>query len=234
MAVDSMVGQDLINEANARLAGYQNGVDPDALLSFLNEAKDEVWALLKGLNDEYFVTPSQSTDNTRLNYFPTLDPSLRQFTLPGDLREIKFIEVTTASSTEIEFEYRDITDDEFRRARRDASTQSGNNDICKILYTIIGKDQMVLAQFPPAAITLTLWYVRSLPDFEASDEVDQVLYPYVKKLATYAVKKSMASLQDPSQFAVWVQEWKQDCLTVTNSAAPRNQADPTFVDDFDG
>lgn len=234
MAVDSMVGQDLINEANARLAGYQNGVDPEALLSYLNEGKDELWALLKNLNDEYFVTSSQNTDNEQLNYFATLDPTKRQFTLPSDLREIKFIEVATAGSTQIEFEYRDITDNEFRMLRRDASTQPGNNEICKMLYTIVGKDQMVLAQFPPAALNVTLWYVRSLPDFESDQVVDEILFPYVKKIASYACQRAMLGLQDASQFSMWVTSWKQDCITVTNSAAERNQSDASFVEDFCG
>lgn len=231
MAVDSMVGQDLINEANARLAGYQNGVDPEALLSYLNEGKDELWALLKNLNEEYFVTSSQNTDNTQLNYFADLTIANRLYTLPGDLREIKFIEVATVGFTELQFKYRDMTDSEFRSARRDATSETGSTSVCEILYTIVGKDQMVLAQFPPA-IALTLWYVRSLPDFEVDQPVDEILFPYVKKIASYACQRAMLGLQDTAQFSAWVASWKQDCVTVTNSAAGRNQSDPIFVDGF--
>lgn len=230
-----MNGQDLINEANARLAGYQNGVDAGALLSYLNEGKDEVWALLKELNEEYFVTSSQGTDSTLTNYFPTMSTTSRQYTLPCDLREIKFIEVSTPGFTEVIFEYRDITDEEFRNARRDATTL---NQLlvgpCTVFYTIVGKDQMLLAQYLPANLNITLWYVRSIPDFEADQDVDEVLFPYVKKVATYAAKKAMAGLQDPGQWSVWVAEWKQDCVTLQNSAAERNAADPIFVDDFCG
>ena len=235
MAVDKLNGQDIIDMANARLAGYQNGIDADALLSFLNEGKDEIWALLKNLNEEYFVTPSQTTDSTALNYFPTLDPTKRQFTLPEDLREIKFIEVTTSNYTQLKFVYKDITDDEFRDARRDASTQNDASNSCsEIWYTVVGKDQMLLAQFPPAAISLTIWYVRSLADFETDQDVDEVLYPYSKKIAEYGAKKTMLALQDPGQFSLWISEWKQDVITVQNSAAGRNSADPVFTDDFWG
>jgi len=235
VAVDKLNGQDIIDMANARLAGYQNGIDADALLSFLNEGKDEIWALLKNLNEEYFVTPSQTTDSTALNYFPTLDPTKRQFTLPEDLREIKFIEVTTSNYTQLKFVYKDITDDEFRDARRDASTQNDASNSCsEIWYTVVGKDQMLLAQFPPAAISLTIWYVRSLADFETDQDVDEVLYPYSKKIAEYGAKKTMLALQDPGQFSLWISEWKQDVITVQNSAAGRNSADPVFTDDFWG
>lgn len=230
-----MNGQDLINETNARLAGYQNGVDPEALLSYLNEGKDEVWALLKELNEEYFVTSSQGTDATAVNYFPTMSTTSRQYTLPCDLREMKFIEVATAGFTEVIFEYRDITDEDFRNARRDATTL---NQLlvgpCTVYYTIVGKDQMLLAQYLPAALDITLWYVRSLPDFEADQDVDDVLLPYVKKVANYAAKKAMISLQDPGQWSMWVAEWKQDCITLQSGAAERNASDPTFASDFCG
>lgn len=230
-----LVGQDLINLANARLAGYQNGVDSEALLSYLNEGKDEIWAILKNLNEEYFVTGTQSSDNTASNYFGTLSPTTRQYTLPEDLREIKFIEVTTPGFTEMEFVYKDITDQDFRDARRAASTQNDSNgNSCTIYYTVVGKDQIVFAQFVPAAIDLLIWYVRAIGDFETDQAVDEVIYPYTKKVADYAIQKAMLSLQDVAQFSAWVSEWKQDVITVQDSAAGRNQADAVFVDDFEG
>lgn len=235
MAVDSLVGQDLIDEANARLAGYQNGVDPQALLSYLNEGKDEIWALLKNLNQEYFVTPTQNTDNTQLNFFDVLSTAVRQYTLPGDLRSIKFIEIATEGFTDTVFEYKDLTDVEFRDARRDATrrnTPAGQTET--IFYTRIGKDQMVLAQFPPANLLITIWYVRSLPDFEPDQAVDEILFPYSKKIADYACKKAMLGLQDSQQFAAWSAEWKQDCITVQSGASPTNSADADFVQDFQG
>lgn len=231
----ALTGQDLVDMANDRLAGYQNGVDSGPLLSFLNEGKDEIWALLKNLNEEYFVTPSQAVDATQPYYFAPMDPTARTFQLPTDLREIKFIEVNTPSYTEMEFAYKDITDTEFRDARRSASTQNNSSDnACTIYYTILGKNQMVTAQFIPTAITITLWYVRAIADFETDQTVDEILYPYTKKIADYAVKKAMLSLQDPAQFSAWVSEWKQDVITVQNSAAGRNSADATYVDDFCG
>ena len=232
---EQLKGQNLIDLANARLAGYQNGIDSEALLSFLNEGKDEIWAILKNLNEEYFVTPSQSTDATADFYFAPLDPTVRQYTLPSDLREVKFIEVTTPSYTQLKFTYKDITDDDFRNARRDASTQADSSTGCnEIYYTILGKNGLVLAQFPPAAVQLLIWYVRAIPDFETDQAIDEVLYPYTKKIAEYAAKKTMLALQDPGQFSAWVSEWKQDVITVQNSAAGRNSADAVFVDDFWG
>lgn len=230
-----LVGQDLINMANARLAGYQNGVDSEALLSYLNEGKDEIWAILKNLNEEYFVVGTQSSDNTASNFFGTIDPATRQYTLPEDLREIKFIEVTTPGYTEMEFIYKDITDSDFRNARRAASTQNdAGNRSCEIYYTMLGKDQFVMAQFVPAAMDLLIWYVRAIGDFEADQQVDEVVYPFTKKISDYAVKKALLSLQSPELFAAWVSEWKQDVITVQNSAAGRNQSDPVFTEDFLG
>jgi hypothetical protein len=76
--------------------------------------------------------------------------------------------------------------------------------------------------------------VKTIPDFETSDVIADILLPYTKKIADYAVKKASLGLQDASQFAMWVEEWKADIKTVAESAGPRNQADAEFVEDFLG
>jgi len=238
-----MVGQDLIDLANDRLAGLSNGVRDATLMSYLNEAKDEIWAVLKTEADEYFSQSTQNTDSTATNYFPrdlsgaaigTLQTSSRSYLLPDDLREIKFIEVTTKGYEQTVFIYRSITDDDFRSARRSASVDPTLTPSVEYFYTILGTNRFELAQFPEANFEMTIWYTRSLPDFEAGDPVDDILLPYSKKIADYAVKKAMLGMQDQAQFEAWKQEWRDDLLTVAASAAPRNQADPEFVQDFLG
>lgn len=231
MAVDELIGQDLITLANARLAGYQNAVSQDDLLGFLNEAKDSVWAILKALNDEYFLQFSQSTNAAASYYFAPLTTAAREYDLPGDFREIKFIECLTAGFTGIKFMYRDPIDEEFRATRRGANDTSSNSnpnpDV--ILYTIVGKNQFVLADYPPTTLRAILWYIRSLPDFEASDAIDQILFPYSKKIADYAAKRVLLSNQDLPAFQAWSVQWREDVIEVAQGAGPRNQADPEFA-----
>lgn len=225
-----IIFQSLIDLANSELAGYQNAVDSTALNSFLNEGKDEVWAALKQLNDEYFLAFSQATVPTDPFYFAPLNTTNREYDLPDDFREIKFVEVLTADFTNAQFVYKDVTDPNFRTARQlaNANGATSNTNNLFFQYTIVGKNKFVTADFMPATLTLKLWYIRSLPDYEPSDEVDEILFPYTKKICTYAVRKALLSTQDQSMWAAWKQEWRDGIISVTSTAAPRNSADPQF------
>lgn len=235
MAPRTLVGQDLIDLANDLMAGYQNGVDSRALLSYLNMGKDEVWALIKTLKDEFFQKVSQSTDSTADFYFPPLTPGVREYTLPSDLHSIDFIECLTANYTSAKFVYRKPTDPDFRAARMAATADPTSTAQPNVfLYTIVGKDQFMLADYVPTTLTISLWYTRSLADFEASDEIDEIVFPFGKKIAEFAVKYAMLGLQDQAQFAAWKGEWRDSVIGLMQGAAPRNESDPTFVADFYG
>lgn len=240
-----MVGQDLVNMANDRLAGLSNGVADSALVDYLNEGKDEVWSVLKNLNDDYFTTSTQNTDSTQTNYFPRdingnplangeLNTTTRSYLLPTDFREIKFIEVTTKGFEQTIFTYRNINEEDFKTARRSASVDPTLTPTVEYFYTILGANRFELAQYPESSFALTIWYVQTIPDFEVADTISSIVLPYSKKIVDYAVKKAMIGMQDPGQFALWVNEWKEDVKTVASTAAPRNQADAQFVEDFLG
>lgn len=236
MSVTVIYGQYLIDLANDLLAGYQNGVDSRALLSYLNLGKDIVWAVTKECKDEYFQIMSQATTSTATNYFPQLSLTQRQYTLPEDLREIDYIEVVNPVGTpQATFTYAKANSPEFRSERMQSNTAGGpfENDYA-YLYTIMGRDQFVLAKYPAQPYVLTLWYTASLADFEAGDIVSDVLFPYSKQLAQYAAKATMLAVQDPGQFAAWEKEWRENIIIMTQAEAVRNDADPQFVQDFEG
>jgi len=237
MSVPQMSGQTLVNMTNDLLAGYQNAVDSRAMLTYLNMAKDEIWSTIKELHEEYFQVFSQSTDSTADYYFPQLSTATRNYTLPDDLRSIEYIEVTTPSFEESDFVYAKLNSPEFKEERRASNAQNGpnaTNNGSKFHYTIAGKNQFVLASYPPADLNLTLWYTRALPDFETGDPVDEILFPFQKKLAEYAAKKVMLSNQDATQFAAWSKEWRDSLVNCLQAAGERNDADPQFVEDFCG
>lgn len=237
MAVPIVYGQTLIDLTNDLLAGYSNGVDSRALLSYLNMAKDEVWAVTKELHEEYFQVFSQNTNSAADYYFPTLNTTTRNYTLPADLRSIEFIECTTPGFEGTEFVYAKLNSPEFRDERRESNAAQGpqpndsNNN--SYHYSIAGKNQFVLAAYPTAALNVILWYTRALPDFEASDVVDEILFPFSKKLAEYAAKRVMLADQDAGQFAAWKSEWRDSLINLVQSEGTRNDADPQFVQDFD-
>ncbi len=237
MAAPTITGAYLIDLTNDLLAGYQNGVDQRALLSYLNLAKDEVWAVIKELHDEYFQVFSQNTNSSGDYYFPQLSTSLREYTLPTDLRSIEYIECTDQAYGGTKFVYAKLNSPEFREERAQSNELGGpepNNDVNVYHYTVAGKNQFVMASYPTADLNVSLWYTRALPDFEAGDVIDEILCPFSKKLAEYAAKQVMLSDQDSGQFNAWSTQWRQSLINLVQSSGERNDADPQFVQDFFG
>lgn len=238
MGVPTVTGQYLIDLTNDLLGGYQGSVSSRALMSHINEGKDELWAHIKSLKDEYFQVSSQSTTPTGDFYFPQLTTGTRQYTLPADLRSIEYIEVTTPGYTNLTFRYAKMNSEDFRNARQQANTLGGPsldqyNNSQELIYTIMGQDQFVLATYPPVNLNVTLWYTRGLPDYEMSDTISEILFPYSKKLAEYAANRVLLK-SNPSAFALWKASWRDSLITVTQAAAERNDADATFVQEFWG
>src|SRR5438309_4037647 len=118
-------GQELLDRIKVRLGGLSNAFTPDDLLSFAEDGVQEVWAVLKSFDQEYFGEQSQSTNATDVDtYFATLDSTKREYDLPAGSREIRSIECLTSGATGIVFEQRKFDDPEFQMRRRN-STASG-------------------------------------------------------------------------------------------------------------
>lgn len=230
-----MVAQEIVDLANARLAGYQNAVEPSVLMSYVNEGKDCVWNLLKDLDKEFFMQVSQSTTPSASSYFAPLTSAAREYTLPSDCRSLEFIECRTSDYQTAEFIYAELNSEDFKQLRRAGAIPGTNNSASlRFLYTILGKDQFVLAQYPPTTLTLRLWYVRSIPDYESDTVVDDIVFPYAKLIANYAVQRAMLSIQDPTQFTLWLASWKEDVKMMCQGAGDRDTSGPLFVEDFLG
>lgn len=234
MAEVNLVGQDLLDLVQSRLGGYGNYGDTTTLMSYLNEGKDEVWAVLKSLNTDYFTKISQTTDNTQLNYFANFATSTRQYTLPTDFREMTLFIVTDPAYAQTKFTYKKIQDRDFQDALKSSNVDNTLTPTVEYLYTILGRDQLLLASFPEYPFTPQIYYTSGLLDFEIDDTIDQILIPYVKKIADFASMKIMLSAQDQDQFEEWRKTWKDSLLMIATSAGPRNLADPEFVADFNG
>lgn len=229
-----LTGQDLLDLATARLGGYGNALDTQTLMSFINEAKDDIWAVLKDLYAEYFVTSTQSSDSSQTNYFGPMSVVSREYNLPSDLEELLFIEVLSSGYEDTRFVRRAMSHPDFQNARREATADQTSTSVSAYLYDIIGKRTFELAQYPEFAFNITIWYVRLLPDLETGDTLDEIILPYSKKIADYAVQKAMLVLQDVGQFEEYRKQWKDEIVQIATSASPRNISDPQFVQDFLG
>lgn len=253
MAFAELRGSDLIRMVQRRLGGYANAYDNDVILDVINEGKDKVWSILKSLSSNYFQASTQFSDVTSTNYFGPLTGTQREYKLPDDFRAIRFIEVVTTGYEDVEFLMSNMTTPEWKAARRASNQLKNSNGVAKYYYDIAEADQgekltdpvtspatapggfeMVLAQFPETPLQLVVWYLRALPDIEADTILDQIVSPYSKYIANFAVEKCMKIVQDLQMSSSWLQSWRDDVITVAQSGGQINQADPTFVTDFLG
>jgi hypothetical protein len=236
-----LTGSDLIQMMTDRMGGYANAMTADVMLDLLNEGKDKLWSILKVLNESFFHTSSQSTDPTKVNYFGSFIPLVREYQLPGDFRAIRFIECTTPGFATVRFVKTLMTDPAWQFARRNAndpSTQPIGTAQFEFYYDIVespnGGFELIFAQNFAIQIQATLWYIRGIPDFEAGDTINQIIRPYSKKIVTFAVKKAMCILQDEPMSALWEQDWQKDITETAQTAGSINQADPRYCVDFEG
>lgn len=257
MAFAELRGSDVVKMVQDRLGGYANALNEDVILDTVNEGKDEVWAILKNLNENYFQASTRYDDSTQTNYFGPINPQEREYVLPADFRSIRFVECVTTGFADVTFVRRPMTSPTFRDARRAANQLSNVSGVAVYFYDIaeqstgtplvdteIGTDkssakaqggfEIVLAQYPETTLQLVIWYQRALPDMETDTILDNIIMPYSKKIANFAVEKCMKILQDLQMSAAWLQSWRQDIITVAQTASNVDRADAQFVQDFSG
>lgn len=232
----AIYGSDLANLVNLSLGGYQNAIDGTLMFSVLNEAKNELWMKLKEEKVNYFGVQSQNTQPTAPFYFPPLTTNARAFPLPSDFHEMRLLEVTDVGYEGTIFEWRSMSSVDFQTSRR-ASTNNPAPDTTTgytYYWDVVGANTLVLAQFPAIPFNLIIWYIRFLPDFTAEDLLQEILYPYIQKLAEYATMKLMLALQDLPLNEEWRKQWRESLISVESSAAARQSSSPVFVTDFLG
>src|SRR5712664_582190 len=106
MSNPQVTGQDLLDAMRIQLGGLSNAFDTDKQLYFINEGKNEVWAVIRSLDLDYFADASQDTDTTKDDFFVDLSTTVREYSLPKNCREVRAIECTTAGFTDRIFEFR--------------------------------------------------------------------------------------------------------------------------------
>lgn len=235
-AAQTKTGQELVKIVKDKLAGYGNAANPQTILMHLNEAKDEVWAVIKSLNDQNFVTFTQDQNNGLENYFPQLVAGTREYNLPSDLKEVKLIEVISPTDqADTKFIYRKMNHPDFTSARRSANMDPTTDVVSDYYYTIAGTNpaQFVMANYPALTMSIRMWYVRGIPDFTLTSLVNDIVAPYDRKMTDFAVKRVLLG-SDLQSFEAWKAEWRDSLIMIAESSAPRNQADAVFVQDFEG
>lgn len=229
-------GQSLIDLLRINLGGLSNAWTVDQLLAFLNNGKDEVWSIVKSMEFDYFTDATQDTDSTQDDFLVDLNPTTREYALPKNLREIRFVEALTVGFQTRRYVYRDISHVDFRNARLESDSLGSNSGLqefsSKIFYTVFG-NQLIFADYPDSNIQLKIWYIAAIDDIGVGD-VPAILFPFSRKIVDYAAKKASLSAQNMEMLAGWKDDWAESVRTIALSVGPRSQSDAQFVEDFTG
>lgn len=236
MSNPTVSGQSLLDLLRINLGGLSNAWTVDQLLAFLNQGKDEVWAVIKSMELDYFTDSSQDTDSTQDNFFVDLSPTVREYDLPKNLREIRLIECLTPGFEDRRYVYRDISHPDFKNARLESDALGSNSGLQEfsdnIFYTVFG-NQLVFADFPFSARQLKIWYIASIDDIDV-DTFPAILFPFSRKIVDYAAKKAVLSAQNVEMTMAWKSEWSESVKIIALSIGQRQTTDAEFIADFIG
>jgi hypothetical protein len=233
-----VTGQDLLDDLRVELGALSNAFTVDQLFLFINKGVGEVWSVVQSLGLDYFADSTQGTDNSKDDFFVQLTTSVREYNLPVNAREVRFIETTTVGFEDRIFEYRKFDDPVFAVARRQATANgpsggaSSGSIIGNYFYTVFG-NQIVLAQFPEATLTIKVWYIASIDDVDENG-IPAILHPFNKKIVDYAALRAIVSTQNNQMSVTWLEAWKESVKTLAMSVGGRVSTNPVFIYDYTG
>ena len=232
----TIYGQTLLDSVTLRLGGAAGAFNTTNLMDFINDGIGKTWSVLKALGEDYFVDDTQSSDSSSTDdYIATIASNARTLTLPANTREIRFIECTTEGYQHLKFEQRRISDEDFQDLRR-AATDAGTtvDDTGVVLFALVGADQLIFADYPPATLTLVVWRVKSLNTLAVNDTLSEILHPFQSSIVNYAVQLAQLTIARETLSDRWLQLWQASVREIAIAASPRVSASPTFIPDYFG
>jgi hypothetical protein len=235
-----LTGQDILDDLRIELGALSNAFTVDQQLLFINKGVQEVWSIVSSLGLDYFADATQNTDNTKDDFFIQLTTNVREYNLPTNCRELRFIECTTAGFEDRVFELRKFDDPLFAVARRQATANGSSGGggatsgsiIGNYYYAVFG-NQIILAQYPEATLTAKCWYIAGIDDIGVGD-VPNILHPFNKKIVDYAAVRAILSTQNESLSPQWLDAWKDSVRTLAISVGGRSSTNPVFISDYAG
>lgn len=226
-------GQSLLDAVRINLGGLANAFTDDQLFYFISLGTQEVWSVVRELDLDYFGDSSQATSTSKDDFFANLDPTKREYDLPKNCRELRFIEILTGGFEDRKITYRKFEDPIFQEARRSSTMAGSANNVCgEYYYTIFG-NQMMLAQFPEAPLAIKMWYVAAIDDVTV-ESFPAILHPFSGKITDYATERAVKSSQNIELDQDWMLTWKDAIKTLALTAGSRTSTDPIFCADFLG
>lgn len=174
--------------------------DDDALLTYINRAKDRVAMEVRKLKDDFFMVSRTSDDGSLSILSETYAASsfaivagTTTYTMPPDLIEMKLIECITSNYEHVQFVHRDLNHPEMRAALAITSNVSPS----VIYYDIYGERTMRIAPPSDTALALRITYVQRFADLSAGSDEMTMPDPLYMAVEEYATASAMAQDRNP-------------------------------------
>lgn len=204
----------------------------DAQLNrYLNRAKDRVVSRVRALEEDYFDVTRTAADGTlTLNGESYNTASLTipvgsgDIALPPDFAEMRVVEVTQSGYEWVRVRFKDISTAEFRNARQFTNNMSPQEFLADIISE---PSAMRTAPKSDTALTLSITYVRDIPDM--SLDGDRLLLPKPLYMAVEQYAISMALKQDRSPDAASYEATGDKIIAEAFGATHRQSQDQVTV-----
>ena len=180
-------------------------------LPLFNASQLAVWKILTSRKpfNNWFVVQSQSSTPAAADYFGPLVTTTREYALPPNFKHLRLIESLTAGYEHLRFIKSNLDDEDFREGRRLTSNNEFTTDV---LYDIAGVNPgtMVFSRYPPAALTLRLWYVRTPTELTArGDVLSDFPIEAIPLMARWAAGNFLLGA-DPRKWEAFERQWSTE------------------------
>jgi hypothetical protein len=127
-----------------------------------------------------------------------LAASTRDYTLPPDFVEMQAIEVITAGQEHVRFQYRPLTDPQFRASLAQTTAQAPAG----FLYSLLGERTLRVTPLSDTALDLRITYVAIVADLVDGTDVLGLPYPMYRAVEEYATADCLMQDRAP-EGAAW-------------------------------
>lgn len=208
--------------------------------TFLTRAAHAVGTEVRKLKADYFLKSLESDDGSVTIYGESYATSsfaivagTKEYTLPGDLLELKAIECITSGYEGVQFQHLDLASKHFRSARAITDNQPPVN----FFFDIVGERTLTIAPKSDTALDLRLWYVSSVvlestagaSIMDISATTDQLVIPHPGYMAVEEVATARALLKDRDVTAAVYAQLADASVARLFSANARQTQDPEYA-----
>ena len=194
------------------------------LIMAVNEGKNELVRMMRGVREDYFQTTATGTISA------TTAGNASTITLPSDFSELKTLQISTSGYERIDFQPMDQADIRWK----DALLEGGDfaSGYGRFYYDVLGNESIVLVPGSDIALSYSLQYIKRIADLSLlASEATGIHDDFVDYIITYAVTEAMRFAGD-DRFALYKGKLSELAVSMVGSAGSRQVFHPKYVRGF--